>query len=60
MRPGHDDVGGLFVALVSNTAPWTYLGEQEIQPTPEASFDAGLDLAAAGAARPFFASEVHS
>jgi diacylglycerol kinase family enzyme len=44
VRPGHDDVGGLFFALVSNTSPWTYLGEQEIQPTPEASFDAGLDL----------------
>jgi diacylglycerol kinase family enzyme len=43
-RPGHDDESGLFFALVSNTQPWTYLGERELQPSPEASFDAGLDI----------------
>ena len=43
-RPGHEPVSGVHFALVTNTAPWTYLGERPIQPSPEASFDTGLDL----------------
>ena len=43
-RPGHDPVGGVHFALVSNTNPWTYLGHRPIQPSPEASFETGLDL----------------
>ncbi len=42
-RPGHPDVP-LFLGLVCNTSPWTYLGERPVTPCPEASFDAGLDL----------------
>jgi diacylglycerol kinase family enzyme len=30
--------------IVSNTAPWTYLGRRAINPSPEASFESGLDL----------------
>lgn len=37
-------VEGVFFAFVQNTAPWTYLGNLPINPCPDASFDAGLDL----------------
>jgi diacylglycerol kinase family enzyme len=37
-------VPGLFLGIVSNAAPWTYLGERPVNPSPQASFDAGLDL----------------
>lgn len=32
------------LALVTNTTPWTFLGNRPLAPTPRASFDAGLDL----------------
>ncbi|RJK95432.1 diacylglycerol/lipid kinase family protein [Vallicoccus soli] len=44
VRPGQPDVEGLFLAVVQNTAPWTYLGTRRIDPSPRASFDTGLDL----------------
>jgi diacylglycerol kinase family enzyme len=34
----------VFLAIVSNTAPWTYLGNREVQASPQASFDANLDV----------------
>ncbi len=34
----------LFLAVITNTTPWTYFGDRPLEPTPEASFDAGLDL----------------
>jgi len=34
----------VFVAIVSNTAPWTYLGSRELHASPQAGFDTGLDL----------------
>jgi diacylglycerol kinase family enzyme len=34
----------VFVAIVSNTAPWTYLGSRELRANPRAGFDTGLDL----------------
>ncbi len=43
-RPGEEPVPGLFLAIVSNTTPWTYLHDRPIRPSPEASFDTGLDL----------------
>ena len=42
-RDGHDDET-LGLALVCNTAPWTYLGSRPVLPCPDASFDDGLDL----------------
>lgn len=36
-----DDV---FVAIIQNTSPWTYLGALPIAPCPDASFETGLDL----------------
>lgn len=34
----------LFMAVLANTAPWTYLGSRPILATPQAGFDTGLDL----------------
>jgi hypothetical protein len=34
----------VFLAIVQNTAPWTFLGALPINPSPAASFDTGLDL----------------
>ena len=36
--------GPVFVGIVSNTAPWTYLGTREVHANPRAGFDTGLDL----------------
>lgn len=41
--PGEDDVD-VFLGLVCNTAPWTYLGDRPVNPCPQASFETGLDL----------------
>lgn len=43
-RPGEDPVPGLVVAIVSNTSPWTYLGNRPVYASPHASFDTALDL----------------
>ena len=43
-QPGGEPLDGLFLAVVQNTAPWTYLGPVEVNPSPHASFDKGLDL----------------
>lgn len=45
---GDPPVDGLFLALVSNVSPWSYLGARPIDPNPDASFDAGLDVFAMG------------
>jgi diacylglycerol kinase family enzyme len=46
--PGEPDLDGLFLCLVSNVAPWTYLGARPVNPSPEASFETGLDVFAMG------------
>ncbi|OMQ14529.1 diacylglycerol kinase [Modestobacter sp. VKM Ac-2676] len=46
--PGEEPVDGLFLALLSNVSPWTYLGSRPVNPSPEASFDTGLDVFAMG------------
>ena len=46
--PGSPSLDGLFLCLVSNVSPWTYLGARPINPSPEASFDTGLDVFALG------------
>jgi diacylglycerol kinase family enzyme len=50
--PGEPDLDGLFLCLVSNVSPWTYLGARPVNPSPEASFDAGLDVFAMGRTGP--------
>ena len=44
VQVGGSDPERIALALVCNTTPWTYLGPRPVQPCPEASFDAGLDL----------------
>ncbi len=41
-----DDVGAeaVYLCIVSNSAPWTYLGRRPVTTNPDADFDAGLDL----------------
>ncbi len=41
---GAPAMGGLFLGIVSNTSPWTYLGERPVVASPGAGFDTGLDL----------------
>ncbi len=43
-RRGAEPVLGISMAVVTNCAPWTYLGGRPLNPTPEASFQAGLDV----------------
>ena len=43
--PGEEPVDGLFLVIVQNTSPWTYLGTKAVNPCPDASFDTGIDLA---------------
>ena len=46
--PSKPPVDGLFLVLVSNVSPWSYLGARAIDPNPDASFDTGLDVFAMG------------
>ena len=43
-REGESPVGRLFLAIISNTSPWTYLGRRPVNPSPGAGFDTGLDV----------------
>lgn len=43
-RPGRPPVRGLFLAIVSNTSPWTYLGPRPVNPSPAADINLGLDV----------------
>ncbi|WP_434741578.1 diacylglycerol/lipid kinase family protein [Micromonospora sp. SH-82] len=45
-RPGEEAETDLATVIVQNTAPWTYVGDREVNANPEASFDRGLDLLA--------------
>ena len=44
--PGEEPVPGLFLGIVSNTAPWTYLRGRPVDVNPDARFELGLDLLA--------------
>lgn len=39
-----DGTAAVYLALVCNTTPWTYLGSRPVRPCPAASFDTGLDV----------------
>lgn len=43
-QPGEDPVTDLAIAIVCNTAPWTYLGNRPVYASPRASFDTALDV----------------
>jgi diacylglycerol kinase family enzyme len=42
--PNGEVLSDLYLALVTNCTPWTFLGNQPMSPTPQASFDEGLDV----------------
>jgi diacylglycerol kinase family enzyme len=46
--PGEPPLDELFLCLISNVSPWTYLGARPVNPSPDASFDTGLDVFAMG------------
>ncbi len=41
-----DDIcaDALYLCIVANSAPWTFLGSRPVNTNPDASFDSGLDL----------------
>jgi diacylglycerol kinase family enzyme len=41
--PGLDPMESVFMTIVTNTTPWTYFGDRPLEPTPDASFETGLD-----------------
>jgi diacylglycerol kinase family enzyme len=43
-QDGQPAMDGLFLGIVSNTSPWTYLGQRPVNASPRAGFDTGLDL----------------
>jgi diacylglycerol kinase family enzyme len=43
-REGEPVADRLFFAIVSNAAPWTYLGRRPVNPSPAAGFGCGLDV----------------
>jgi diacylglycerol kinase family enzyme len=43
-RDGLPAMDGLYLGIVSNAAPWTYLGQRPVNASPKAGFDTGLDL----------------
>ena len=45
-RPDGETVEDLVLSIVCNTSPYTYLGNRPLYASPEASFDAGLDVLA--------------
>lgn len=42
--PGRPAESGLFLAFVSNTSPWTFVGSLPVNPSPKANFSRGLDV----------------
>jgi diacylglycerol kinase family enzyme len=42
--PGRAPQPGLVMTIVSNTSPWTFLGNRPVFPSPSASFETDLDV----------------
>jgi diacylglycerol kinase family enzyme len=42
--PGEDDVEGVFLAIIQNASPWTYLGTLPVNPLPDVDWDNGLGI----------------
>ncbi len=42
--PDGQSEGPVYLVIVSNAAPWTYLGSREVNANPQARFDSGLDV----------------
>jgi diacylglycerol kinase family enzyme len=43
-QSGQEPIEGLYMTVVSNTTPWTFLGSRPVTVSPDASVDSGLDL----------------
>ena len=43
-RDGQPPVGDLFMAIITNRSPWTYLRDRPLLPVPNPDFNSGLDL----------------
>ncbi|PAZ17683.1 diacylglycerol kinase [Streptomyces sp. SA15] len=43
-RADEEPITDLVLSIVSNTSPWTFLGNRPIYASPKASFDTGLDV----------------
>ena len=41
---GLPSADGLFMGVVTNSAPWTYLGNRPVRPAPHNDFSSGLDM----------------
>jgi diacylglycerol kinase family enzyme len=44
LTPDEPPVSGLFMGVVTNSAPWTYLGKHPVSPVHADPFSSGLDL----------------
>ncbi len=42
--PGQPPIPGLFMGVVTNSSPWTYLGSRPVLPAPHTDFNSGLDV----------------
>jgi diacylglycerol kinase family enzyme len=42
--PGQPPIKSLFMGVVTNSSPWTYLGNRPVRPAPHSDFNSGLDL----------------
>jgi diacylglycerol kinase family enzyme len=45
-RAGQPPAAGLFMVIVTNRSPWTYVGDRAMLPVPNPDFNSGLDLLA--------------
>jgi diacylglycerol kinase family enzyme len=45
-RDGEPPISGLFMILVTNSAPWTYFRDRPLLPRPDPDFSSGLDVLA--------------
>jgi diacylglycerol kinase family enzyme len=43
-QPASMDSGPVYACIISNSAPWTFLGRRPVNTNPNAGFDTGLDL----------------
>jgi diacylglycerol kinase family enzyme len=50
-RDGQPPASGLFMTIVTNSSPWTYVGGRALLPVPNPDFNSGLDLLALGSLR---------
>ncbi len=42
--PDREPVSGVFLCLISNVNPWTYVRSWPVAPSPQATFETGLDV----------------